>query len=85
LGLLVAFPAVRYFIQAQPIELPVGASVFISFPAQAFTVTVSAIAVLFFAAVPAWTASEADICGTAQESERLPERLAFSEKGLWLA
>ena len=23
--------------------------------------------------------------GTAQESERLPERLVFSEKGLWLA
>jgi putative ABC transport system permease protein len=61
LGLLVAFPAVRYFIQAQPIELPVGASVFISLPALAFTVTVSAIAVLFFAVVPAWTASKADI------------------------
>jgi hypothetical protein len=25
------------------------------------------------------------IYGTAQESERLPERLVFSEKGLWLA
>ena len=25
------------------------------------------------------------LSGTAQESERLPERLVFSEKGLWLA
>lgn len=25
------------------------------------------------------------ISGTAQESERLPERLVFSEKGFWLA
>jgi putative ABC transport system permease protein len=61
LGLLVAFGAIRYFNRAQPIELPVGASVSISFPALAFTATVSAIAILFFTVLPAWKAMKTEI------------------------
>ena len=47
LGLLFAEGAILYFNHAQPIELPVGASVSLNFPALVFTASISAIAVLF--------------------------------------
>jgi haloalkane dehalogenase len=41
----------------------------------------------FIRPMPTWDDFQADQreTGTAQESERLPERLVFSEKGFWLA
>lgn len=61
LGLLLAEGAIFYFNQVQPIELPVGATVSLNFPALLFTGSISAVAVLFFGAIPAWMAARTDV------------------------
>ena len=59
-GIAVAFAAIRYFRAAAPIEMPPGADVRMSWPALAFTATMSVATALLFGALPAWRASRLD-------------------------
>jgi len=60
-GLAIAWSAVRYFRQAAPIELTVGADVSLSLPVLAFSVLLSIATTLIFGLVPAMRASRVDL------------------------
>ena len=58
-GLLIAFACIRYFLYANPIELPIGSSVTMNVPVFAFTALVTMTAALIFGLAPAWRGSNA--------------------------
>jgi putative ABC transport system permease protein len=60
LGIGVAFLAVRYFRTLNPVEMPVGARVEISWPVLGFAAGVSVLTALLFGLLPAWRASRLD-------------------------
>jgi putative ABC transport system permease protein len=60
IGLLAAFAATRYFVHAQPVELPVGSVISINIPALVFAAAVSSATALAFAVAPAWAISRGD-------------------------
>lgn len=61
MGLLAAFAATRYFVHAQPVELPVGSVISINLPVLAFAAAVSGATALAFAIAPAWAISRGDV------------------------
>lgn len=54
LGIGLAYGALRYFRQANPVELPVGSEVRMDFAALLFTAAVSMATALIFGLLPAW-------------------------------
>jgi putative ABC transport system permease protein len=61
LGLLAAFAATRYFVHAQPVELPVASVIAMNLPALAFAAVISSATALVFAIAPAWAISRGDV------------------------
>ncbi|MBV8811321.1 MAG: ABC transporter permease, partial [Acidobacteriaceae bacterium] len=61
MGLLVAFAVTRYFVHAEPVELPVGSTISINLPALAFAAAISILIALIFAVTPAWVISRGDV------------------------
>lgn len=57
LGVGVAFSAVRYFRAINPVEMPVGTRLEISWPVLAFTAAISLVTAMLFGLLPAWRAS----------------------------
>jgi putative ABC transport system permease protein len=53
-GIGVAYAALRYFRQANPVELPVGSEVRLDIPVLLFTAAVSVATALIFGLAPAW-------------------------------
>src|SRR5262249_48872163 len=80
LGVAVAYAAIRYFRAVNPIQMPVGAAVELSWPVLAFTAAVSLLAVLVFGLVPAWRASRVDLI----ESLKAAGRGTVHPSRLWL-
>lgn len=66
----VAFAAVRYFRVTNPIEMPVGAHIEISWPVLTFTATISVVTAVLSGLVPAWKASRLDVIEPLKESGR---------------
>ena len=60
-GVLVAFGMVRYFLHANPIELPIGSEVSLNLPVLAFTALVTMTTALVFGIAPAWSGSRGDV------------------------
>jgi predicted permease len=61
LGLFGADAALRAFRVANPVELPVGTEIGVSWPVLMFSVCISATATLLFGLAPAWRASHVDL------------------------
>jgi putative ABC transport system permease protein len=59
-GVLIAFAMVKYFLHANPIELPVGSDVAVNVPVLFFTCLLTMAAALVSAMAPAWSGSRAD-------------------------
>ncbi|MGD1074005.1 MAG: ABC transporter permease [Bryobacteraceae bacterium] len=70
LGVLVAFALIRYFLVANPIDLPVGSNVSINMPVLVFTALLTIATALIFSLAPAWTGSRADVSGGLQAAGR---------------
>jgi putative ABC transport system permease protein len=60
-GVLLAAAMVRYFLYANPIELPVGSNVSISVPVLLFTALLTIGTAFLFGIGPAWSGSRADV------------------------
>jgi putative ABC transport system permease protein len=83
LGIGVAFLAIRYFRALNPVELPVGTQVEISWPVPAFAGAVSVLTALLFGLLPAWRASRLDAIEAIKGGGRgsvsaAPQRLAHT-------
>ncbi len=76
-GVLFAYGAIRYFVAANPVELPASAHVGISLPVLAFTAAIGVLTAIFFALAPAWRVARAG----ANEGLRLATRGAASGGG----
>ncbi|MEI9971821.1 MAG: FtsX-like permease family protein [Ignavibacteriota bacterium] len=59
-GVLVAWALVKYFVQINPVELPVGSDVSISVPVLVFTALVTMATALMFGIAPACRGARAD-------------------------
>jgi predicted permease len=62
-GVVVALAAVKYFLHANFIELPVGTDITISVPVLLFTALVTVATALVFGIAPAWSGSRASVDG----------------------
>ena len=62
-GVAVACGMVRYFVHANPIELPVGSDVSVSWPVLGFTALATIATALVFGVAPAWSGSRVDVNG----------------------
>ena len=60
-GVMVALAMVKYFVHANPIELPVGSDVAVSVPVLVFTVLLTMATALVFGIAPAWSGSRAGV------------------------
>ena len=60
-GLFIALACIRYFLHANPIELPIGSSVTMNIPVLAFSALVTMTAALIFGLAPAWRGSQAGV------------------------
>lgn len=70
LGIGVAFVGIRYFRAVNPIELPIGTRVEMSWPVLLFTGIASVATALFFGLLPAWRASRLDSMQAFKEGGR---------------
>ena len=60
-GMAVAWGLVKYFVDVNPIELPVGSDVSVNLPVLIFTALVTIATALLFGIAPAWSGSRADV------------------------
>jgi putative ABC transport system permease protein len=57
----IALALVKYFLHANPIELPIGSDVSVNVPVLAFTALLTMATALIFGIAPAWSGSRADV------------------------
>jgi putative ABC transport system permease protein len=60
-GVMVALALVKYFLHANPIELPVGSDVSVNVPVLLFTALLTMATALIFGSAPAWSGSRAGV------------------------
>lgn len=60
-GVMVALGLVKYFLHANPIELPIGSDVSLNLPVLIFTALLTMATALVFGIAPAWSGSRADV------------------------
>jgi predicted permease len=70
LGVGVAYGALRYFREANPVELPAGADVRLDFGVLLFTAAVSVATAVIFGLAPAWRSSGLDLTETLKSGGR---------------
>jgi putative ABC transport system permease protein len=61
LGIGAAYAALRYFRQANPVELPIGSEIRLDLPVLLFTAAVSMATALIFGLAPAWRSAGRDL------------------------
>jgi hypothetical protein len=57
----IAVALVKYFLHANPIELPIGSDVSVNVPVLVFTALLTMATALIFGIAPAWSGSRADV------------------------
>jgi predicted permease len=60
-GVAIAVALVKYFLHANPIELPIGSDVLVNVPVLGFTALLTIATALIFGIAPAWSGSRADV------------------------
>ena len=82
-GTFLAFTLVRYFVYANPVELPVGSDLTISLPVLGFTALLTIATSIAFGMMPAWSSSRAgDLKRNAGANRRLNQALVAAEISL---
>lgn len=69
-GIALAFAAVRYFLAAKPVELPVGANITIQWPVLLFAIALATVTAVLFGLAPAWQASAVDLASAIRSGGR---------------
>jgi predicted permease len=69
-GILLATLLIHWFRSVNPVELPPGSAVSLSFPVLLFAATLGAGSVLIFGLFPAWRSSEVDLNAALKDKER---------------
>ncbi|HUB79885.1 MAG TPA: ABC transporter permease [Bryobacteraceae bacterium] len=59
-GVAIALALVKYFVYANPIELPIGSDISVNFPVLLFTAFLTMATALVFGMAPAWSGSRTD-------------------------